>query len=349
MRDKRTVDELSIEELERILLVKKRESRMQRFAGGNTGKEERRAAPLPVPAPSAEVVTVQPEPPAPLDDGGVPRFEDDLLLEQARAYPPVIGYAAPPSTPNKRGALNTFFMLVELVAIAGLVGVLYLAYRGLTQVNQNIEKTDIITATSEAELALRQIQPSATPLISVRQVVLPGGHIWDASGQHRFNLNEVPGPYRSEFEKQLSAPRTEFIQTPEGGPIRIQIPAIDVDASVRSGDDWITLQAGVGHHPFSGNPGQQGNMVLTAHNDIFGEIFRRTEELNPGDEIRIQSANGQWYTYVVREKQVVEPTEVWVLDQSLGQNTPLTTLITCYPYRVDTHRMIVFAELISTS
>jgi len=43
----------------------------------------------------------------------------------------------------------------------------------------------------------------------------------------------------------------------------------------------------------------------------------------------------------------VEPTEVWVLDQSLGQETPLATLITCYPYRVNTHRMVVFAELVN--
>ncbi len=107
--------------------------------------------------------------------------------------------------------------------------------------------------------------------------------------------------------------------------------------------DW----AGVGHHPYSGLPGNEGNMVLTAHNDIYGEIFRDLQLLEPGDEIRIQSENGQWYTYVVDEKQVVEPTEVWVLGQDLGGETPLATLITCHPYRVDTHRMVVFAKLVN--
>lgn len=238
-------------------------------------------------------------------------------------------------------------LLVELLAVLGLGALLYIAYQGLITVNDNIAKTDSISATSEAQLAQRLIEPTATPLISVGQVVLPGGHVWGSDGQHQFNYNEVPGPYRPVFEQRLNAPREEFSPTIEGGPILVQIPAIGVEASVRSGDDWITLQAGVGHHPFSGNPGVLGNMVLTGHNDIYGEVFKRLPELEAGDEVRVQSTNGQWYTYVVREKQAVDPSEVWVLDQNLGRETPLITLITCYPYRVNTHRMIVFAELVS--
>ena len=83
-------------------------------------------------------------------------------------------------------------------------------------------------------------------------------------------------------------------------------------------------------------------MVLTAHNDIYGEIFKDIERLEPGDEVRVQARNGRWYTYVVRDKQVVKPTDIWVLKSG---NEAITTLITCYPYRVDSHRMVIFAEL----
>jgi sortase A len=354
MRDKRPVDELSIEELERVLLVKKREARMQRFRGGvpstdtpiPTTPKPPSAAPPPVSIPAEVPAYATPQEIIAYEDDGVPRFEDDSQVVE-RQYLPVMGYE------NRRPGLwrrviNQFFLVIEVGAILGLIALIFFAYQGLKTVNKNIEKTDAISATSEAELAMRQIQPTATPLIQVSEVVLPGGHIWDASGQHQFNLNEVPAPYRSAFRAQLEAPRAEFEEVPEGGPIRVQIPAISVDAGVRDGDDWISLQAGVGRQPGSANPGQQGNLVLAGHNDIFGEVFRRTEELQVGDEIRVQATTGQWYTYVVREKQVVEPAEVWVLDQGLGQQTPIVTLITCYPYRVNTHRMVVFAELVSS-
>jgi len=363
MRDKRPVDELSVEELERVLTLKKREARVQRYRGGSKHREQV-SAPLPVPAqpqavvpqqpitPTATPTTPQPIPQHPTeisyDDGGVPQFEDDLV---DREYRPVIGYdaAAPENGLWKRIASNFFFVL-EFAAILGLVGLIYLAYQGLTQVNTNIEKTNNLTATSEAELAQQRIIPSPTPLITVQQVVLPGGHVWDENGQHSFNLDEVPAPYRPIFQEQLNAPRANnTFEIPEGAPIRIEIPRLNVDAGIRAGDDWISLQAGVGHQQYSSNPGVEGNMVLTAHNDIYGEIFRRLDELQPGDEVRIQSSNGEWYTYLVRESQIVDPTEVWVLDQNLGQETPITTLISCYPYRVNTHRVVVFAELLTGS
>lgn len=354
MKDKRPVDELSVEELERILFLKKRETRMQRFV-----KADRRVdVPLPpalpvenlptnppqfiearVPTPAASVYN-EFEPPANFAEGD-PQFEDELEpLEPHRRYME--------NPPQRSKTMTQIFFLVEAAAILGLIGILFLGYRGLQTIDQNIEMTDNISATSEAELLSRLVQPTATPIISINAVVLPGGHIWNENGQHSFNFSEVPAPYRASFQEQLSAPNSlQTVFNLPGAPRRIQIPAIGVDASIRSGDDWISLQAGVGHNAYSGLPGQKGNMVLTAHNDIYGEIFRDLQDLEAGDEIRIQTDNGQWYTYAVDTKQVVEPSEVWVLGQDLGGETPLATLITCHPYRVDTHRMIVFAKLIN--
>jgi sortase A len=358
MKDKRTVDELSVEELERILLMRKRESRLKRFRDDdrrvNVPVPIEQSMPEPTQTPTPQAVAYEP-PPAPpqISDDGVPRFEDDLppaIVEQRQPerYQRVIGYdeSAPKKTPRAR---NRLLLAVEIGAALGLVLLLVLAFQGITTINRNIEKTDSISATSEAELQQRQIQPTATPLISVSQVVLPGGHVYDANGQHQFNMTEVPAPFRDAFRDQLNAPRTEVAAVMEGSPIRLQIPAIGVDASIRSGDDWISLQAGVGHHAGSGQPGVQGNMILTGHDDIFGEVFRRLEELTPGQEVRVQSTTGEWHTYIIREKQIVEPSEVWVLDQNLGAENPITTLITCYPYRVNSHRMVVFAELVSES
>jgi sortase A len=119
------------------------------------------------------------------------------------------------------------------------------------------------------------------------------------------------------------------------------IPAIDVDALVVEGDTWEQLKLGVGHHLRSANPGERGNMVLSAHNDIYGEIFRYLGNLELGDEVVIY-AGEQPYRYAVKAKQIVEPTDVGVLAST---TRPVATLITCYPYMVDTHRIVVVAEL----
>jgi len=45
----------------------------------------------------------------------------------------------------------------------------------------------------------------------------------------------------------------------------------------------------------------------------------------------------------VRAKRIVEPTDVSVMAPT---SKPIVTLITCYPYRVDTHRLIIIGELV---
>ena len=134
------------------------------------------------------------------------------------------------------------------------------------------------------------------------------------------------------------------IPIPTPGPeqaTRLQIPAIGVDAPIVQGDGWEQLKKGVGQHVGSANPGVAGNVVLSAHNDIFGEIFRHLDQLQPGDEITIYT-NQRSYTYVVSESQVVEPTQVDIMDST---SQPTLTLISCYPYLVDDKRIAITSRL----
>jgi sortase A len=82
-------------------------------------------------------------------------------------------------------------------------------------------------------------------------------------------------------------------------------------------------------------------MVLAGHNDIYGEVFRDLEKLGVGDEIWVY-AGSRAYRYVVAQKQVVLPTQVEVMAPT---RDPVVTLITCYPYLVNTHRLVVVGEL----
>jgi sortase A len=123
--------------------------------------------------------------------------------------------------------------------------------------------------------------------------------------------------------------------------MRVQIQAINVDAPVVQGDTWDQLKKGVGQHIGSADPGQVGNVVLSAHDDVFGEIFRNLDRLQPGDQVVVFTEQKQ-FVYTVTSSQIVAPTQVDVMNPT---SAPTLTLISCYPYMVDNHRIVVFAKL----
>jgi sortase A len=124
-------------------------------------------------------------------------------------------------------------------------------------------------------------------------------------------------------------------------PTRIVIPALKIDWPIVHGDGWEELKAGVGHHIGSANPGERGNVVLSGHNDVYGEVFKELESLALGETVQLY-AGGHAYKYVVRARRVVPPTDLSVIKQT---REPVATLITCTPYMVDTMRFVVIAEL----
>ena len=123
-------------------------------------------------------------------------------------------------------------------------------------------------------------------------------------------------------------------------PVRLVIAALNLDVLVVEGDDWEALKKGAGHHSGSANPGQRGNLVLSGHDDVFGEIFRYIGDLKSGDTVDVYSKESK-YTYTVTNKRIVDPTDVSVLQATTDATL---TLITCYPYLVDTQRTVVFAQ-----
>ena len=155
----------------------------------------------------------------------------------------------------------------------------------------------------------------------------------------QFNESEIPEHLRAYV--QAMANITLPTPSPEQA-VRIQIPAISVDAPVVMGDGPEQLKKGVGQYIYSANPGQDGNLVLSAHNDVFGEIFRDLDQLENGDEVIVYT-NQHSYTYVVQQQQVVGPLEVEVMAPTVD---PVVTLISCYPYLVDNQRIVITAALI---
>jgi sortase A len=228
---------------------------------------------------------------------------------------------------------NRLLLIVEIAAVISLIVLAYMIWQTTRELNQEIAE-----AQEAASATLALPTPAATPVIGV--VVLPSGHKPPVNGRppEPGEAGDIPAHLLPILDAYVPPP----IPTP--GPEqarRIQIPAIDLDKPIVQGDSWEELKKGVGQHIGSGRPGGTGNIVLSAHNDIYGEIFRYLDQLAPGDEIIISTERNS-YTYIIRDLQVVEPTDVWVMGPTEHASS---TLISCYPYLVNNKRIVVFADL----
>jgi sortase A len=233
--------------------------------------------------------------------------------------------AAARARPKRKTWFDRLLLLVEVAAVAGLIFIMYSAFGMLRNLN--------------AEVSSALEQPALTPTAIISAVVLPSGHTPPTSaGGAQPNEAEIPEHLRPAVQSLANIP------IPTASPeqaTRIQIPAIKVDAPIVQGDGWEQLKKGVGQNIGSVDPGDDGNMVLSAHNDVFGEIFRDLDKLKTGDQV-VLFTNARQYIYTVTNTQVVEPTRVDLMGSS---GEPVVTLISCYPYLVDNQRIVISAAL----
>lgn len=302
MRDRRRVDELSIEELERILAIRKREARRQRL------RRQRKSGRV---LPHDENA----------DSGAPPEPLADPIAE--RNQPKPLG----------RRIAGAGLLFLEIAIVFGLL------YIGLNTFGlwQRIN--------TEAQAAFQGSSPNTpVPTAVISAVVLPGGHTPpDEFGNSEFNLGEIPEHLRPLVNTSVPA-----VAIPTPSPeqaTHLTVPSLGINgAPIVQGDGWEQLKLGVGQHIGTANPGQPGNIVLSAHNDIFGELFRHLDQLTAGDTFTIHTATSD-YTYIVTGRDIVDPIQgVYVMNPT---REPTATLISCYPYLVNTERIVVFAELVS--
>lgn len=226
---------------------------------------------------------------------------------------------------RNRSWADKILLVTEILAVIALIGVMISGISTLGTLNKSIASS------------FQQPVPEPTPLIQA--VVLPDGHT-PPTGPNGARPNEA------EIPEHLRPLWQSFSNLPTPVPvveqaIRITIPAIRVDAPVVQGDNWEQLKKGVGQQIGSPNPGSKGNIVLSGHNDVYGEVFRYLDQLRPGDRV-ILFSNQRQYTYVVTGTQMVEPTAVEVMAQTSDSRV---TLISCHPYLIDDHRIVISAIL----
>ena len=127
----------------------------------------------------------------------------------------------------------------------------------------------------------------------------------------------------------------------EGGMAYLRIPAIDVELMIYHGTEEEVLQKGVGHLQGSSLPvgGAGTHCVLSAHTGLNDKkLFTDLDQLENGDLFYIHVL-GEILAYQVDQIRVVLPEETEDLKINTREN--YVTLVTCTPYGINTHRLLV--------
>lgn len=228
-----------------------------------------------------------------------------------------------------------------------------------------------LTATPVASVTPMRTAPSRPRVTSIQELiaeqkanltpeVTPAGPASTATAA--FSLADNPLPVEEEALGPATVTPAGEGQTPAvSPPTRVVAESIDLDAEVveigweqvmRNGaptNVWLVADYAAGWHRNSALPGQGGNIVLSGHHNINGEVFRHTIDLEVGATVTLYVGE-QSYDYTVVDKFIVkdkdEPEAVrrenakWI-----GPfNEERLTLVTCWPYTNNTHRAIVIAK-----
>jgi sortase A len=298
--------------------------------GKQTTEDERRVSELSLPELEAIVE----------ERRRIERAREFSEADETRRFRPI---TVNPGTPRRKrrqhGWRDKILLLIEVGAVLGLVAMIILAFGNLQSLNEQVAQT------------IRGQQVEANPPAGAN----PGAGPTPVAGELPGSSfpppqeNELPGssfpPDALPASIGVNVEQAPPLPPPTPGPqspTRIVISAIGVDWPIVAGDGWEELKRGVGHHPGSANPGERGNMILSGHNDVFGEVFKDLEALHDGDQVQV-FAGGRLFKYQVRAKRITNPNDLSVMQAT---RESIVTLITCHPYRVDTQRLVVIAQLV---
>lgn len=147
----------------------------------------------------------------------------------------------------------------------------------------------------------------------------------------RFTLTEAE---LKTYESLLCVPGTNVIGY-------IEIPTIACRLPIYHGTDEDVLQMGVGHLEGSSLPigGKSTHCVISGHRGLpSARLFTDLDQMQEGDTFALNVLN-ETMTYQVDQIRIVEPSDLRDLEIVKGKD--YCTLVTCTPYGVNTHRLLV--------
>jgi sortase A len=119
---------------------------------------------------------------------------------------------------------------------------------------------------------------------------------------------------------------------------------------ITQGVEAEDLTAGLGHYVQTPLPGEEGNFAIAGHRSTYGEPLANIDQLQQDDEVIIRTGTN-WYTYKLIMTAIVEPDEMWTIEENPGGLVNATgvkemiTLTTCDPRWGSTHRWVWWGTL----
>ena len=164
--------------------------------------------------------------------------------------------------------------------------------------------------------------------------------IWDAARQYNRNLCSRSNSFllseeqKAEYESLLDISGLGVMGY-------IEIPEIAVSLPIYHGTEDPVLQVAVGHLEWSSLPvgGESTHCVLSGHRGLpSAKLFTNLDKLREGDTFLLRVLD-EILTYEVDQILIVEPQDTAALEIVEGQD--YCTLVTCTPYGINTHRLLV--------
>ena len=211
--------------------------------------------------------------------------------------------------------------------------------------------------------------PTVAPTTSVKTIIItptpdPFSREWEAP---IFLPGSPVEPGRLPSIASAADAPTSYSSNAPAQPERLVIPKLGVDAPVsrvrlvpreedgRKYSQWQVPKSNeVGWHETSAPLGQPGNTVINGHNNIYGAVFRDLIDLEIGEEIILYDSNGS-HVYQVTHQELMpengQPLNLrldnarWILPTSDER----ITIVTCWPYTTNSHRLVVIAKPIGNS
>lgn len=233
---------------------------------------------------------------------------------------------------RKQPAQKPFFQRIALPVIIILAGLMVLMYPVVaTQWNNRVQE-------QVAKQYEEQIQEA--PPEQINQAL---------EAAKEYNRTHTDGPILDPWLARISEDNLDYQEYEKhlegvSAMSQLAIPSIDLRLPVYHGTRDETLQKGLGHLYGSALPtgGEGFHSVITGHTGLTNAtLFDDLVDVEVGDAIYL-STFGERMKYQVYDIEVVLPEETDSLRAEEGRD--LLTLITCTPYGINTHRLLVHAE-----
>ena len=217
---------------------------------------------------------------------------------------------------------NYITLLLFLILLAGLS---LLLYPSVSDYWNSLHQTRAIATYAEEVANLNQDQYDE---------IWAAAESYNASLTDRVNAYQLSDAQKEEYQQLLNVSGLGVMGY-------IEIPEIDVSLPIYHGTEDPVLQVAVGHLEWTSLPvgGESTHCVLSGHRGLpSAKLFTDLDKLREGDTFLLRVLD-EILTYEVDQILIVEPQDTAALEIAEGED--YCTLVTCTPYGINTHRLLV--------